>query len=209
MSSFERHAAERLLTQALDAGVDIPPDIAQLTGKLECANWPGRRWLELHPDDPDRPPCCEGSASAGPERCTCWQPIYDLEQAEPRRPNGPQDLQVRAGGPCGDCAYRKDSPERANQWSEEALLELAKTGSFWCHQDMRRPARWVHPDGRTVAGSPDDYQPPQLGGIPYRADGSPGLLCAGWSARAASARKRALATGRFSKTEHCESGAGD
>lgn len=50
---------------------------------------------------------------------------------------------------------------------------------------MRRPVRWEHPDGRTIDGSPDDWQPAIINGLPYRADGRPGLLCAGWAARAA------------------------
>nr|MDT0660822.1 hypothetical protein [Micromonospora sp. DSM 115978] len=67
---------------------------------------------------------------------------------------------------------------------ERRAVDLAvPTTPFWCHQGMRRPFRWEHPDGRTVDGSPDDYQPPTLAGVPFRADGSPGLLCAGWAAR--------------------------
>lgn len=36
---------------------------------------------------------------------------------------------------------------------------------------------------RIPAASTGDYQPPIVEGIPYRADGQPGLLCAGWVAR--------------------------
>lgn len=86
---------------------------------------------------------------------------------------------------CGDCAFRKDSPERREAFLEEALMELPTTGQpFYCHEDMRRPVRWEHPDGRTVEGSTADWQPPIIGGLPYRLDGRPGLLCAGWAARA-------------------------
>lgn len=27
--------------------------------------------------------CCMGAAAMGPERCTCWEPVYDLDQADP------------------------------------------------------------------------------------------------------------------------------
>ena len=27
--------------------------------------------------------CCYGSAILGPGHCTCWEPVYNLEQAEP------------------------------------------------------------------------------------------------------------------------------
>jgi len=82
-------------------------------------------------------------------------------------------------------AFRKDSPERSVAWEEEALLALPASGDpFWCHDGMRRPSTWRHPAGVLIDGDPADYRPPQRSGIPYRADGSPGLLCAGWMARA-------------------------
>jgi hypothetical protein len=114
-------------------------------------------------------------------------PVFDVEQQRPRPPAGPEELAVQRAL-CGDCAFRKGSPERADEWTESALFDLAASSvPFWCHQGMRRPVRWEHPDGRTVAGSTDDWQPPMVAGIPYQADGTPGLLCAGWAARAARA----------------------
>lgn len=58
---------------------------------------------------------------------------------------------------------------------------------FWCHDGIRRPVAWRHPNlpGVVIPGSPSDYQPPMIGGVPFRADGRPAALCAGWVARAA------------------------
>ena len=136
--------------------------------------------------------CCVGSAVYGPERCTCWEPVYDLEQAEP----DPQVVRwLAAGGQpvtrrrmCGDCAYRPGSPERSGDpkhaGDSEYLEELAGTGDrFWCHQGIRRPVEWRHPSGATIPGHPAAYRPPVVGGVPYRADGQPAELCAGWAAR--------------------------
>ena len=125
---------------------------------------------DLHPV-----PCCAGSAFRGPGDCTCWEPVFDRIQ----------DLIV-AGPPetrremCGDCAFRKDSPERRRGEDPGAL------GSFWCHQGVRRAIAYVHPDGRRreVAepdGVPLDYQPVQRPGLIFRADGQPGQRCAGWA----------------------------
>lgn len=139
-------------------------------------------WARAHPQEQGTG-CCYGDAFGGPEGCTCWTPEYDAEQHEPRPPTTAADLRA-AAQPCGDCAYRRDSPERAHD--PDWLLDLPGQGAlFWCHEGMRRPARWRHPDGRTVDGDPDDWRPPLAGGIPYRLDGRPGLLCAGWTARAA------------------------
>lgn len=186
MSAFERYAAGRLVDQARAVGVEVPAELlATLDG--HDPSWPARWWAEHHRAD-EPIPCCDGSAVYGAQRCTCWQPVYEVEQAEPRPPKGPEDLRGRRRM-CGDCAFRKDSPERSYAWGEEALFELADKGEpFWCHEGMRRPTYWRHPDGRTVPGSPHDWQPAQLGQIPYQADGSPGLLCAGWLARAARAQ---------------------
>lgn len=48
--------------------------------------------------------------------------------------------------------------------------------------DMRQPAHWRHPSGAMTPGSPMNYQPPIVDGTPYKADGTPGDLCAGWVA---------------------------
>ena len=191
MSAFEKFAVQRLIRQAEQLGVDIPDDLRRVEAMcFTAAGTTGARlWVDAHPQD-DTPCGCWGYNLDGPAACTCWEPVFDVEQAPPRPLTGPQDLQPR-DRMCGDCAFRPGSPERADSFSEEALLELARTGDpFWCHQGMRRPAYWRHPDGRTVPGSPDDYQPAALNSVPYQADGSPGLLCAGWAAVAAKTREQ-------------------
>jgi len=63
--------------------------------------------------------CCLGAAGMGPERCTCWQPVYDLDQTDP----DPTAVKLLAAGvqpvtrsaPCHDCAYRPGSPERRGE----------------------------------------------------------------------------------------------
>ena len=137
--------------------------------------------------DPTDGACCIGSAVMGPQYCTCWVEVFDLEQQEPR-----PGEHGRRMSPCGDCAYRKDSPERRGddryKGSDEGFLDLiVVTGErFWCHVGMRRTVRLAHPSGAVVdvaEAAAGDYRPPIVDGVPYRADGSPGELCAGWAAR--------------------------
>lgn len=192
MSPFQTLAIQRLLEEAHAAGIKAPREVAQICGT--ASNHGALTYANLHPDDDDPTVpdeagfCCEGVAMTGDlASCTCWEPVYDIEQAEPKPPASTEDLRVQPRM-CDDCAFRKGSPERASQYEEETLFHLATTGTpFWCHDGMLRPARWVHPLGMVVDGDPDDWTPPQISGIPYRADGSPGLLCAGWAARAAKA----------------------
>jgi hypothetical protein len=119
--------------------------------------------------------CCMAAAEDGAEHCTCWEPIFDAEQKPPRTRMQPK---TRAKA-CHDCAYRQGSPERERGDDLEAL------DNFWCHQGIRRPAAYRHPDGRVrpVADylASGDYQPPMLD-VPYRADGRPADRCAGWAA---------------------------
>ena len=127
--------------------------------------------------------CCIGAAMGGPQRCTCWVPIFDLEQQEPE----PRPMGLR-GRPCGDCAYKPGSPERRGedgyQGDTEFLDGLILTGEFFaCHQGIRKPVRWVHPSGAEIPGHPAGYDPPLRDGVPYKADGTPADLCAGWAAR--------------------------
>lgn len=125
--------------------------------------------------------CCFGAAVYGPGYCTCWEPVYDLDQAEPDTTATPGVMPRR----CSDCAYLRKSPERADEYTAEWLDRIAATGErFWCHDGLRRPTSWRHPSGVTIPGDPADYQPPIIDGVPYRADGRPGDLCAGWMARA-------------------------
>lgn len=136
--------------------------------------------------------CCVGSAVYGPAGCTCWTPEYDL----PQQPVDEQARQWLAAGVqpvtrrrmCADCAYRPDSPEKrgasTHQGDAQFLEDIAARGErFWCHQGMRRPLRWVHPAGAEIRGHEAAYRPPIVDGVPYRADGTPGELCAGWAAR--------------------------
>jgi hypothetical protein len=196
VSDFERAAVQRLIDQATAAGVPIPDPVrAALERAGHNASTGAELWLAANPDANSQPPeahmCCDGAAYRGPASCTCWTPVYDLRQAEPRPPTGPEDLAVR-DGMCGDCAFRKGSPERAVAWTEETLMDLpVKREPFWCHDGIRRPAYWHHPRLGDVPGTPDDYQPPVVANIPYRADGAPGLLCAGWMARASRAAREA------------------
>lgn len=114
--------------------------------------------------------CCYGDAEYGPTGCTCWDPVYDLEQKPPVITAVSGTRRTR----CVDCAFRADSPERADGMVLEALP------NFMCHQGIRRPVAFVHPDGRRrEVHDSADYQPPIIGGIPYRADGRPADECAG------------------------------
>ena len=144
-------------------------------------------------DDPTKPDtgggCCSGADVFGPGYCTCWRTVHDAEQAELR----PGDRVVRPDGMCGDCAYRPGSPEKSadpGYRGDAETLELWAEGGtpFHCHDGMRRVAEHRHPSGATVPGAPGDYDPPIVDGIPYRTNGEPGYLCAGWDAR-----RRALA----------------
>lgn len=128
--------------------------------------------------------CCLDRIEHGPEACTCWDPEYDMEQVEPVTTWGPP---VRHE-PCGDCAYRPDSPERQGEehvtGSAELLDELVLGDTpFFCHDGIRRPVLWRHPCGATVPGSDVNYRPPIIEGTPYRANGQPAFICAGWAAR--------------------------
>lgn len=168
-----------------------PDDVIQSAAEAVA----DRRWA-IHADHQVAPPpalraivelgyCCEGAATWGPVRCTCWVPVYDLEQTEP-------DTATLAGArtePCSDCAYRPDSPER-NGSAEHALSgageldALVVSGQpFWCHVGMRKPIAYEHPSGIRVTARADHYDPPIIAGVPYRADGTAGQLCAGWLAR--------------------------
>lgn len=124
--------------------------------------------------------CCIGAAVYGPQKCTCWQPVLDVEQAEVVE--GPMPQREKC---CGDCAYRHGSPERDGGFVEEALLDLpGQPGRvFACHQGMRRVVAWRHPVGLELPAGTGDYRPPRdAAGRAYRADGSPADLCAGWAA---------------------------
>lgn len=149
-----------------------------------CSMGGARQWPDLGLEVP----CCAGSAMFGPERCTCWTPVYDREQATELRADLPAGVQPKM---CIDCAYRPRSPERTGDpeaaGNEELLRQLVDGGQpFWCHQGMRRPLRYEHPSGATVEASELEYAPPmrKVGGrmVPFKADGTPADLCGGWAA---------------------------
>lgn len=139
--------------------------------------------------------CCDSARDKGPAECTCWTPVYDKPQTDPAPETvvglilGDITPDVRERM-CGDCAYRPNSPERNGDsmgCNAAELEQLAADGTrFWCHDGMRKPVAWRHPKGMRIAATSEadgDYQPPIIDGVPYRADGRPGLLCAGWNAR--------------------------
>lgn len=149
--------------------------------------------LQENPDLPDTGgTCCYGAGVYGPGRCTCWVPEYDLEQADldPMlrswveagvKPNTRQLM-------CQDCAYRPGSPERTGtdgyNGDADELEALAALGRpFFCHQGIRKPVRLRHPSGPVIDGHAAAYSPPITAGVPWRADGTPAELCAGWAAR--------------------------
>jgi hypothetical protein len=128
--------------------------------------------------------CCAGAAMFGKDRCTCWVAIYDLEQQEIVPGLAPKPRTSM----CEDCAYRPGSPERQGdpdvKGDGDTLDDLVASGTpFACHQGIRRPVAWRHPSGVEIPGHPAGYDPPQVDGIPYKADGTPADLCGGWFLR--------------------------
>lgn len=131
--------------------------------------------------------CCYGAAIYGPNRCTCWTAVFDLEQQEIRPGLPLPRIPVRM---CADCAYRPGSPERTGEegyaGDEDELDRLVETGEpFCCHEGIRRPLKWVHPSGAEVPGMDAAYDPPIVDRIPYKADGTPADVCSGWLLRRA------------------------
>jgi NAD-dependent dihydropyrimidine dehydrogenase PreA subunit len=123
--------------------------------------------------------CCIGAAVYGPQRCTCWEPVFDLEQQEPTR-GLPVTIRPEM---CHDCAFRKGSPELSDEVEREDLLGMSDQALFFCHQGIRRPLEHRHPSGITIPGVGRDYQPPIVGFRPYKADGTPADICAGYARR--------------------------
>lgn len=135
-----------------------------------------------------REPCCISSAEDGPTGCSCWEPVYDLDQQPPIDGLEPSTRDSM----CADCAFRPDSPERSGddryQHSDDDVLDL---DHFWCHQGIRKPIAFRHPSGIVVETDVDAYKPPQrdhvdangkIYRVPYKADGSPADRCAGHAA---------------------------
>jgi hypothetical protein len=133
--------------------------------------------------------CCMAAATTGGEHCTCWQPVLAarddgglqlvVEQAEIQA--GPSCARRSA---CDDCAYRNGSPERLEAGGD--LPDYGTRDPFYCHDGMPLVVAWLHPSGalrrdRIEAGKAD-YHPRIRSTTPYRTDGRPGVLCAGWAA---------------------------
>jgi len=182
VSAFERAAVARLIERAEEAGVEVPAVVRAASAGCGTGSTGAMLFAEQFPDA-EPIGCCYGEAHRGIDGCTCWRPEYDTEQAAPDY--GlivEQGIDVRVSR-CGDCAYRPDSPENAESYTADHLREIAASGElFWCHDGMRRPARWRHPQRDVVVeGSTADWRPPIIGAVPFRADGRPGLLCAGWA----------------------------
>lgn len=133
--------------------------------------------------DPGVPGCCIGSAIDGPAGCTCWEKVHDVEQARPV-----PGASITRVSMCADCAFRQDSPERVGEPTHEnshagALEELACNPTpFYCHQGMRRVVALVHPSGMRAARPTHEYDPPIVGGVPFKAAGFPADVCAGYLA---------------------------
>jgi hypothetical protein len=154
---------------------------------LECggpALWITEKENEAALADPEWVPCCWGAINEGPIGCTCWVPVLAVEQppivvAEP----------TQRHTMCDSCAYRLSDPTRASaEWLDDNPHR--DDGRFYCHQGLPQPIAWVHPDGRRVE-TPDsaDWQETTIDGVPYRADGTPADLCAGWLAERKRARR--------------------
>lgn len=123
--------------------------------------------------------CCYGSIM-GPDRCTCWEPVYDIEQSDPNLFDAPEPR----AEPCADCAFRSDSPESRGDERYQSY-EFTPTQPFYCHQGMRRIVAYRHPSGAKVAAAVQDrWSPPERDGIVYKANGMAGDICAGWWSRA-------------------------
>jgi hypothetical protein len=180
-SELQRRAVAALIADAERLGVPVPGAVHAIV--CGTSNAGALMFAELNPDA-EQAWCCEGDVEGGPADCTCWTPVYDVEQAPPKAFNAEQ-LEARPER-CADCAFRPGSPELADPYMREELLALPARGEpFWCHDGMRRPVWWEHPTRGRVPGGPDDWRPPQRGRVPFRADGRPALLCAGWAAVAA------------------------
>lgn len=157
---------------------------------------PALRDVGLDEAPADFVPCCYGTVDEGPRGCTCWEPVYDLEQARLVRDSEPSTRSKC----CHDCAYRNGSPERTDEHEAETLIDAAAPGrEFWCHQGVRRVVAFRHPDGRELPAGDGDYRPPvgpNASGVQcvWLADGRAGERCAGWAAhQAADDRERASA----------------
>ena len=123
--------------------------------------------------------CCYGAAFSDGENCTCWEPAVEPHETEQLQ-HGPMDVRRHR---CGDCAYRRDSPERQAIGGD--TMPYQPNGVFLCHDGMPKVTKYVHPDGAEVPageGEHADYRPVERGAMAWQADGRPAIVCAGWAA---------------------------
>jgi len=124
--------------------------------------------------------CCYGAAVYDGERCTCWESVVEPEPTQDVQ-EGPMPVNAQR---CGDCAYRRDSPER--QLRDGDGMPYVPGGVFLCHVGMPKVVRIEHPCGETRDVPPgvenDDYRPVERGYRAWQADGRPAVVCAGWAA---------------------------
>lgn len=134
-----------------------------------------RMGVELPDDLPDAGQgwCCDGACHRGPQGCTCWEPIYEGDQAPPRP--GPETTRPAM---CDGCAFRPGTDAHQAQLDDGLGIQREP---FYCHAGHRRIIGWRHPSGATV----DDVQgaPPEVDRHPHDADGSPSPRCKGWADR--------------------------
>jgi hypothetical protein len=187
VSELERRSVQRIIDTAEQLGVPIPPSVGSIVchGRVSAG---GLGYMRAHPDvdeyDPELTSCCWEAVDGGLTACSCWEPVYSVDQADPQPCDIPRNEIPARVTMCGDCAFRPGSPERSTEWHREELFALADRGEpFFCHDGMRRPLAWRHPTLGEIPGDPDDWQPPIIDGVPYRAPGEPALMCAGWAAR--------------------------
>lgn len=135
--------------------------------------------------------CCADAVEFGPTCCTCWEEIYDIDQA----PIDRVAMVATRLSMCDDCAYRPGSPERSgdprymarNEAGDGGLPDVPAGATFWCHQGIRKPIAYRHSTlGIEIPAKTDHYSPAIFErdgqAIPFKADGSPAERCAGWFA---------------------------
>lgn len=163
---------------------------------LPDLNWP----------DAGQGMCCARAWDTDGHGCTCWEPIYDTPTRATPDPTTPPATRPTM---CPDCAYRPNSPERRGEEHVSGdtyeLDQAVTTGRvFSCHQGIPRVTAYRHPTGAVFTPPADitaaAYEPRIRDGIPYKADGTPADVCAGWAARRAKHLAR-TATGEQEPTD--------
>jgi hypothetical protein len=120
--------------------------------------------------------CCLGAAAYGPERCTCWEPVLQPEQAPPQQ--GPCNVAKRM---CSGCAFKPGLAE-SDPIVANVVDRSMRSQAFFCHHEVTAIVAWRHPAGFEKPAGPDRHTAPTNGWWGARADGRPAELCAGWMA---------------------------